>query len=43
MLKPLGRKAVGQFYGLPGNMVVVDAIVTYRQAERMLAAGRTTA
>ncbi|MDR6304006.1 hypothetical protein GGQ85_001705 [Nitrobacter vulgaris] len=43
MLKPLGRKAVGQFYAMPGNMVVIDAILTYGQAERMLAAGRATA
>lgn len=43
MLKPLGRKAIGQFYALPGNMVVIDAIVTLGQAERMLAAGRATA
>jgi hypothetical protein len=43
MLKPLSRKAIGQFYALPGNMVVIDAIVTYSQAERMLAAGRATA
>jgi hypothetical protein len=43
MLKSLGRKAVGQFYAMPGNMVVIDAIVTLSQAERMLAAGRTTA
>jgi hypothetical protein len=43
MLKPLGRKAIGQFYALPSNMVVIDAIVTYSQAERMLAAGRATA
>jgi hypothetical protein len=43
MLKPLGRKAVGQFYAKPGNMVVIDAIVTLSPAERMLAAGRTTA
>jgi hypothetical protein len=38
MLKPLGRKAFGQFHAIPGNMVVIDAIVTHRQAERMMAA-----
>lgn len=43
MLKPLGRKAIGQFHVMPDNMVVIDAIITYRQAERMLAAGRATA
>ncbi|EAQ34826.1 hypothetical protein NB311A_19687 [Nitrobacter sp. Nb-311A] len=43
MLKPLGRKAVGQFYAMPRNMVVIDAIVSLSKAERMLAAGRTTA
>lgn len=40
MLKPLGRKAVGQFHVMPGNMVVIDAIVTLGQAERMLAASK---
>jgi hypothetical protein len=43
MLKPLGRKAIGQFYAMPGNTVVIDVIVTYGQVERMLAAGRTAA
>lgn len=43
MLKPLGRKAVGQFHAMPGNMVVIDAIITYGQAERMLAASKAKA
>jgi hypothetical protein len=42
-LKPLGRKAVGQFYAMPGNMVVIDAIVTLSQVERMLSASMARA
>lgn len=40
MLKPLGRLAVGQFHALPGNMVVIDAVVSPEVARRMLAAAR---
>lgn len=43
MLAPLGRKAVGKFQAMPGNMVLISAIVTPRQVERMLAAALPTA
>jgi len=36
MLAPLGRKAVGQFRALPGNMVEIDASVTLGTAVQML-------
>ena len=37
MLAPLGRKAVGMFKPLAGNMVLVDAMVTLDLATKMLA------
>jgi hypothetical protein len=43
MLAPLGRWALGQFKAMPGNMVLIDAIVTHRQAEQMLRAAHATA
>lgn len=43
MLAPLGRKAVGKFKVLAGNMVLVDAIVTLNMATKMLAGTRQPA
>ena len=43
MLAPLGRKAIGQFEAMPGNMVLVEAIVSHNMAKRMLAAAQRTA
>jgi hypothetical protein len=38
MLAPLGRKAVGMFKPLAGNMVLIDAWVPLEKAMQMLAA-----
>lgn len=38
MLKPLGRKAVGKFRALPGNMMAIEAIVSHDVAIEMMAA-----
>jgi hypothetical protein len=38
MLAPLGRKAVGMFKPLAGNMVLIDAWVPLDTATKMLAA-----
>jgi hypothetical protein len=38
MLAPLGRKAVGMFKPLAGNMVLIDAWVSLEKAMEMLAA-----
>lgn len=38
MLAPLGRKAVGQFRSMTGNMVEIDAVMTHAMAAMVLAA-----
>ncbi len=43
MLAPLGRRAIGKFKALDGNMVFIRAAVSPNMAARMLAAARPLA